>query len=100
MKMKKLMVLIIGTMLFLNLHAGLYQIRSRVPHSITLSRRGKIMSEEKAVEELSKSVTIEEANKGRVFYSLDQNNELVLSFMTKNEEKREFKTISLEVKDE
>ncbi|HPA57915.1 MAG TPA: hypothetical protein PLT70_10855, partial [bacterium] len=80
--------------------AGLYQIRSRVPHSITLSRTGKIMAEEKAVEELSKSVRIEEANKGRVVYSLDENNELVLSFITKNEERREFKTISLEAKDE
>ncbi|HQO92830.1 MAG TPA: hypothetical protein PLX56_10920, partial [bacterium] len=65
-----------------------------------LSRTGKIMAEEKAVEELSKSVRIEEANKGRVVYSLDENNELVLSFITKNEERREFKTISLEAKDE
>jgi hypothetical protein len=79
---------------------GLYQIRSRVPHSIALSRTGKIMSEEKAVEELSKSVTIEEANKGKVVYSLDENYELVLSFVTKNEERREIKTISLEAKDE
>jgi len=79
---------------------GLYQIRSRVPHSIALSKTGKIMSEEKAVEELSKSVTIEEANKGKVVYSLDENNELVLSIIARNEEQKTIKTVPLEAKDE
>ena len=79
---------------------GLYQIRSRVPHSIALSRTGKIMSEEKAVEELSKSVTIEEANKGKVFYSLDKNNELSLSIVARNMENKTTITVPLEAKDE
>ncbi len=80
---------------------GLYQIKSRVPHSITLSRTGKIMSEEKAVEELSKSVTIEEAEKGQVMYVLNENsNELVLARITKSESKKTFIIVPMEDRDE
>nr|MBP7432930.1 hypothetical protein [bacterium] len=76
---------------------GLYQIRSRVPHSIVLSRTGKIMSEEKAVEELSKSVTIEEAEKGQVMYVLNENsNEFVLARITKSESKKTFIIVPME----
>ncbi len=60
----------------------------------------RVLSEEKAVEELSKSVTIEEANKGRVVYSLDENNELVLSIIGRNEEQKKVVSVSLEAKDE
>lgn len=80
---------------------GLHQIRSRVPHSITLSRAGKIMSEEKAVEELSKSVATEEAKKGQTMYVLNENtNELVLVRITKSEAMKTFVVISLEAKNE
>ncbi|MGI6394480.1 MAG: LamG-like jellyroll fold domain-containing protein [bacterium] len=80
---------------------GLYQIRSRVPYSITLLRIGKIMPEEKAVEELSKSVTIEEAEKGQVMYVLNENlNELVLVRITKSEAIKAFIVIPLEGKNE
>ena len=59
------------------------------------------MSEEKAVEELSKSVTIEEAEKGQVMYVLNENsNELVLARITKSESKKTFIIVPMEDKDE
>ena len=59
------------------------------------------MAEEKAVEELSKSVTIEEAEKGQVMYVLNENsNELVLARITKSESKKTFIIVPMEAKDE
>jgi hypothetical protein len=80
---------------------GLYQIRSRVPHSIALSRTGKIISEEKAVEELGKSVTIEEATEKKEMYVLSKKtNELVLASITKSEDMKTFIVVPLEEKNE
>lgn len=80
--------------------AGLQRIKSRTPYSISLSRKGKIKSEEEAVAEMAEKVKIEEAENGKVMYALDENYELSLSYMTGDKEKRELKTISLEAKDE
>jgi hypothetical protein len=78
---------------------GLYQIRSRVPHSISLSRTGQIMSEEQAVEELAKSVTAEEAAKKKEVYVLNKKtNELVLASITKSEDMKTFIVVPLEAK--
>jgi len=79
---------------------GLYQIRSRVPYSVSVVRTGIIKTKNEAVAEMSEMVKIEEAEKGNVVYTLDENDELILSYVTKDEEKREFKTISLEAKNE
>jgi len=59
------------------------------------------LQEEKAVEELSKSVTIEEAEKGQVMYVLNENsNEFVLARITKSESKKTFIIVPMEDKDE
>ncbi len=75
---------------------GLYQIKSNVPYAVSLSKIGAIKSEEKAVEELSKSVTIEEAEKGKIVYAINKYGELELSWISLNKEKNLFVNISLD----
>lgn len=80
---------------------GLYQIKSRVPYSIELSKKGKIKSKEKALDEISESVNIEEADKGEVMYVLNENTgELVLAYIAESKEKKTFTVVQLEEENE
>jgi predicted transcriptional regulator len=63
-------------------------------------KKSGIKSKEEVVAEMAEKVNMEEAEIGKIMYSLDENYELSLSYITKDEEKGELKTISLEAEDE